>query len=183
MVIFWGTAYRTMASRLYMHRPTSIFTQQGGLNFRWFEHGYNTVRMAIFAYIMRGLSIRGFNRTPRTPPAYGPVMASGTSPAWPDLVSGPLFPHFSVPKPHLQPHPLEVVWDSRLDKARRRLYLAYVRLHLRAGTTTYSSFMTYPPPPPPLMHRRRLLKSSLLHQVLHGRFLALQLRHTPSPLL
>ena len=68
MVIFWGTAYRTMASRLYMHRPTSIFMQQGGLNFRWFEWRSSHI------LCMRGLNIRGFNRTPRTPPAYGPAL-------------------------------------------------------------------------------------------------------------
>ena len=71
MAIFWGTAYHTMASRLYMHRPTSTFTQQGGLNFRWFEWRSSHI------LCMRGLNIRGFDRTPRTPPpppppAYGP---------------------------------------------------------------------------------------------------------------
>ena len=52
-----------MASRLYMHRPTSIFTQ-GGLNFRLLEWRSSHI------LCMRGLNIRGFNRTP---PAYGPV--------------------------------------------------------------------------------------------------------------
>ena len=52
-------------------RPTSIFTQQGELNFRWFKWRSSHI------LCMRGLNIRGFDRTPRTPPAYGPVVGIG----------------------------------------------------------------------------------------------------------
>ena len=51
----WQVAY------IIIHRPTSIFTQQGGLNVRWFEWRSSHI------LCMRGLNIRGFDRTPRTP--------------------------------------------------------------------------------------------------------------------